>query len=245
MSIFTAAAIGGNGLGPIAGGWIEMNPHLGWRWIQWIHTMYIHFSGLHYSRLIPLYVHRLTGAYLILVLAIMKETRSSILLTQLAKKLRKSTGDNRYRARVEDERQGLWTLIFISFTRPICTKFHYMWTRTRVLPISQIYYSPNRRWQALVWVLIYRNIWLHKPDIFVIALDWLCVGNCIWHDRVRNLITVHFSRNLFRLLGRSISPSFKALYGFNTGELGNVYIGMVWVIIIRRNWLSSSSHLML
>ncbi len=49
----------------------------------------------------------------------MKETRSSILLTRLAKKIRKETGDNRYRARVEDERTSLGTLIFISITRPI------------------------------------------------------------------------------------------------------------------------------
>ena len=39
MSIFAIAAIGGTGLGPVVGGWIEMNPRLQWRWIQWVHTM--------------------------------------------------------------------------------------------------------------------------------------------------------------------------------------------------------------
>ena len=48
---------------------------------------------------------------------VMKETRSSILLTRIAKKLRKTTGDQRYRAKVEKESLG--TLIFISCTRPI------------------------------------------------------------------------------------------------------------------------------
>ena len=38
MAIFSLAAIGGTGLGPIISGWIEMN--LGWRWIQWIQMMY-------------------------------------------------------------------------------------------------------------------------------------------------------------------------------------------------------------
>lgn len=50
----------------------------------------------------------------------MKETRSAVLLTQLAKKTRKETGDRRYRARVEDERADLTTLIYISCTRPVC-----------------------------------------------------------------------------------------------------------------------------
>jgi len=63
---------------------------------------------------------RLTGAVLLLVIVLMKETRSSIILTRLAKKLRKETGDHRYRARAEDEEGSLSTLIFISCTRPVC-----------------------------------------------------------------------------------------------------------------------------
>lgn len=50
----------------------------------------------------------------------MKETRSTVLLERLTKKMRKETGDQRYRARVEDERPSLRTLIYISSTRPIC-----------------------------------------------------------------------------------------------------------------------------
>lgn len=50
----------------------------------------------------------------------MKETRSTVLLERLAKKMRKETGDQRYRARVEDERPSLRALIYISSTRPIC-----------------------------------------------------------------------------------------------------------------------------
>ncbi|KAJ7065360.1 MFS polyamine transporter [Mycena amicta] len=100
MSIFSAAALGGTGLGPVIAGWIEMNPSLQWRWIQWVQMINC-------------------GAYSLLVPLIMRETRSSILLTRLAKRLRKETGDNRYRARIEDERASLATLIFISCTRPI------------------------------------------------------------------------------------------------------------------------------
>lgn len=39
MAIYSFAAMGGTGLGPIAAGFIEMNPRLQWRWIQWIHMM--------------------------------------------------------------------------------------------------------------------------------------------------------------------------------------------------------------
>ncbi len=39
MTFFTAAAIGGTGVGPIMAGWIEMNQRLEWKWIQWIQMM--------------------------------------------------------------------------------------------------------------------------------------------------------------------------------------------------------------
>ena len=57
--------------------------------------------------------------YLLFLPVVMRETRSSIILTRMAKKLRKTTGDHWYRARVEDERASLANLIFISCTRPV------------------------------------------------------------------------------------------------------------------------------
>jgi hypothetical protein len=47
MSIFAFAALGAVGLGPVVGGWVEMNPRLGWRWIQWIHTMCVRLFYTH------------------------------------------------------------------------------------------------------------------------------------------------------------------------------------------------------
>ncbi|KAK0444803.1 MFS polyamine transporter [Armillaria borealis] len=124
MTFFTAAAIGGTGVGPIMAGWIEMNQRLEWKWIQWIQMM-------------------ICGIYIVLVPLIMKETRSSILLTRLAKKIRKETGDKRYRARVEDERASLRTLIFISITRPI----HLMLTEPIVASFSL--------WIGFCWGVVY------------------------------------------------------------------------------------------
>ena len=65
-------------------------------------------------------LYRVLGVELLLVITVMKETRSTIILTRLARKLRKETGNPRYRAHAEDERGGLRTLIYISCTRPLC-----------------------------------------------------------------------------------------------------------------------------
>ncbi|OAX41038.1 MFS general substrate transporter [Rhizopogon vinicolor AM-OR11-026] len=100
MAFFALAAVGTTGLGPVIAGLIEVDSRLEWRWIQWIHVMF-------------------TGAYFISVVVLMKETRATIVLTRLAKKKRKETGDDRYQAKAEIEKQSLITLIKISCTRPI------------------------------------------------------------------------------------------------------------------------------
>ncbi|KAI0080216.1 MFS general substrate transporter [Panus rudis PR-1116 ss-1] len=104
MSLFAFSALAGTGFGPVFAGWIEMNPHLQWRWIQWLHLI-------------------TTGVLVVAVATLMRETRASVLLTRRAKRLRKQTGDKRYRARAEDERASLKTLIYISCTRPIYLLF--------------------------------------------------------------------------------------------------------------------------
>ncbi|GLB43233.1 putative major facilitator superfamily protein [Lyophyllum shimeji] len=124
MSIFAVAALGGTGLGPVMAGWIEVNPRLEWRWIQWIQMI-------------------IFAAYFILLPVVLTETRTAILLTRIAKKIRKETGDKRYRARVEDERASLRNLIFISCTRPI----HLMFTEPIVLSFSL--------WIGFAWGVTY------------------------------------------------------------------------------------------
>lgn len=120
MAIYSLAAVGATGFGPTAAGFVEMNPHLQWRWIQWIHMMLVSFDPPYIAMLTYLTSSSLNGAALILIIAIMKETRSTVMLTRLAKKMRKETGDVRYRARAEDEIPSLRTLLYISCTRPLC-----------------------------------------------------------------------------------------------------------------------------
>jgi MFS family permease len=100
MSIFGISALAGTGLGPFIAGWIVSNHHLDWRWIQWIFSM-------------------LSFTALVLIVTFMRETRSTVLLAKLAKRIRKETGDKRYRARIEDEGVDLRRLIYISCTRPM------------------------------------------------------------------------------------------------------------------------------
>lgn len=126
MSLFTLVAVGANGLGPVFAGWIELNPRMEWRWIQWVQMRSVKTlrDSIQQPRESLLTVNALTlsicGAVLLLI-PWMGETRSSIILTKMARKLRKKTGNKRYRARAEDERGNLKQLIWISCTRPLCT----------------------------------------------------------------------------------------------------------------------------
>ncbi|KAH0836451.1 MFS general substrate transporter [Lanmaoa asiatica] len=100
MALFATAAVGATGLGPLLAGWIESNNHLGWRWIQWISAI-------------------VGGIYFLCVLLFLTETRADIILTRLARKMRKIKQDDRYHARAEIDKPSLFTLIKISSTRPI------------------------------------------------------------------------------------------------------------------------------
>ncbi|KAJ8591031.1 MFS general substrate transporter [Rhizopogon salebrosus TDB-379] len=100
MAFFTLAGVAAQGLGPVIAGVIEADPRLGWRWIQWIHVMF-------------------TGVQFISLVLLMKETRATIVLTRLARKKRKETGDNRYQATAEINKENLITLIKTTCTRPI------------------------------------------------------------------------------------------------------------------------------
>ncbi|KAJ3975701.1 MFS polyamine transporter [Lentinula raphanica] len=150
MSLFSVAAIGGSGFGPLYAGWIQMNPRLQWRWIQWIQMI-------------------ITGFYLVLVPLISRETRSSIILTRIARRMRQKTGNPRYRARVEDERAKLSTLIWVSCTRPI------------LLLTTEPIVASFSLWIGFVW-------------------------------------------GVFFCMIESIGSVFKTLHGFNTGQVGTVFV---------------------
>lgn len=124
MALFGVSAIAGTGLGPFVGGWIVMNSRLDWRWIQWISAI-------------------TSFVALLLIVIFMRETRSTVLLRKLAKKIRKETGDKRYRARIEDEGVDLKRLIWIASTRPA------------LLLVTEPTVAAFSAWIGFAWGLVY------------------------------------------------------------------------------------------
>lgn len=118
MATFSYAAFAGIALGPIVGGWIEMNPRLQWRWIQWVQLMYV-FPPIT-SAPSDSWRNSINAAYIILYSVTMRETRSSIILLRIARNLRNKTGDARYIAPVEIHGRKLWNLVYVACTRPLC-----------------------------------------------------------------------------------------------------------------------------
>jgi hypothetical protein len=143
MSVFSLMIVGGHGLGPTIGGWVEFYEALQWRWIGWIQMMYVSFLRPSLPVLLAQVealvafaktkksnstLHRICAVCLVL-LPFMQETRASVILTRIARKKRQESGDTRYRTLAEVERVGLAERIWISCTRPL---------RTFTPPIPQI-----------------------------------------------------------------------------------------------------------
>ncbi|KAH9046570.1 MFS general substrate transporter [Lactarius hengduanensis] len=124
MSLFALSAIGGTALGPVGGAWIEANSHFQWRWIQWFQAI-------------------AAGVVLVALVLLMRETRTSVVLTGIAKDLRKRTGNEQYMARIELERPSLKSLLIISCTRPL----YFLVTEPVVTSISL--------WVGFAWGVFY------------------------------------------------------------------------------------------
>ncbi|KAN0064196.1 hypothetical protein ACQY0O_003363 [Thecaphora frezii] len=103
MSLFTFIAIFSTIAAPLYCGYVDEK--LGWRWIQRIHII---FSGVIFF-----------GEVLFL-----KESRGSAILTRRAKKLRKETGDQRFRSEGELERNSLAQMFRESSVRAIYLLIH-------------------------------------------------------------------------------------------------------------------------
>ncbi|KAK0569354.1 hypothetical protein OC861_001068 [Tilletia horrida] len=125
-------SIGGIGGTGIGPAWAGwVAEKLSWRWIQWI-----------------------TAAWI-------SETRGSVLLSRRAAKLRKETGDQRYRARAEEERASMATLIKTSLTRPL-------W-----LLVSEPVVLAFSLWIAFAWGIMYA---LLESLALITALHNLSLG---------------------------------------------------------------------
>ncbi len=107
MGMFAFCAVFGTSIAPVGMAWVEMNPKLEWRWIQWIQII-------------------LVGAYLPLIPLLMPETRSTVILRRMAKRLGNERSNGlqekgaKYTARSEVGKIKLSQLLKISLVRPLC-----------------------------------------------------------------------------------------------------------------------------
>ncbi|KAN0061379.1 hypothetical protein ACQY0O_006226 [Thecaphora frezii] len=96
VALFSLVAVAGTVGAPLYCGYILQEK--GWRWIQWVQLI-------------------VNGVVVLLEILLLRETRGSVILTRRAKKLRKETGDQRYRAPAELEAPSLKALLHASTTR--------------------------------------------------------------------------------------------------------------------------------
>ncbi|KAG6864400.1 hypothetical protein C0991_009870 [Blastosporella zonata] len=101
MALFSGTIFLGPCLGPIVGGWI--GERAGWRWLYWVLFIFV-------------------GVCFIFTL-IVPETLAPVLLRRKAERLRKETGDDRYRTLDELERLPLTQTLKIAISRPIAMMF--------------------------------------------------------------------------------------------------------------------------
>lgn len=81
LSLFSLAPFAGPALGPIVSGFIYVTG-TSWRWLFWVCTIF-------------------SGVCLVLVVLTLPETYAPIILLKKAKRIRKETGDDRYKAPIE------------------------------------------------------------------------------------------------------------------------------------------------
>ena len=124
MAFYSILAFGGNGVGTITAGWIEANPKLEWKWIQWISMMFVLFRFA-YKPLSMLMICkiRVAGCYSVVFAFTMRETRASVIQAKMMKrrvKEAKAKGDPK--SPIAAVPKGSFReLLWISCTRPLST----------------------------------------------------------------------------------------------------------------------------
>lgn len=124
IALFSLVAVVGTVAAPLYCGYIVANK--GWRWIQWVQLI-------------------VNGAVFIFLFFFLRENRGSVLLTRRAKKLRKETGDQRYRSAAEIESPSIKALL------------HASTTRAALLLVREPVVLAFSLWLAFCWSLIFAS----------------------------------------------------------------------------------------
>ena len=140
MSQFTFVAIFSTIAAPAYCGYIV--ERVDYRWAEWVHMI-------------------ASGVLLIIEILFFRETRGATILASRAKKLRKSTGDNRFRAPIELESESVKMLLHKSCTRSIM-----LLVREPVILFFGL-------WISLCWGLVF---------LFMTVIPLTYSGNHGWGD---------------------------------------------------------------
>lgn len=132
VALFSLVAVLGTVASPLYSGFIVQEK--GWRWIQWVQLI-------------------TNGAVFIFLVIFLRENRGSVLLTRRAKKLRKETGDQRYRSAAELETPNIKALL------------HQSTTKALVLLIREPVVLAFSLYLAYAWALIFASFAL-IPKIY-------------------------------------------------------------------------------
>lgn len=137
MSVFSAAPFLGPVVGPLIGGYIGDNA--GWRWLYWVQLI---FSGVVY----------------VFMAIFMPETSHSHILRSRAKKLRKLTSDERYRALPELKTRTLKETVTETLGRPI-------------ILLSELIVFLITMYMSIIYGLLYMFFFAY-PVVFMEGKHW-------------------------------------------------------------------------
>lgn len=100
VTFYAVAVVGGPTIGPVIGSALVVNPHLGWRWTEYILAIWVF-------------------AVFVLAFFCLPEVYAPFLLKQKAQRLRKETGDSRWHHPHEDMKLDVKSVVTKHFTRPV------------------------------------------------------------------------------------------------------------------------------
>ncbi|OJJ43873.1 hypothetical protein ASPZODRAFT_73588 [Penicilliopsis zonata CBS 506.65] len=154
MAFMAMCIVGGPTIAPLIGAALTVNPHLGWRWTEYIEAIM---------------------AFIVLVISFffLPETYAPVLLKRKARRLRESTGDQRYWHPSEKDRVTLNNIVTKHLSRPLlmfftepmvtCIAFYASFVYGLLfltLEVFPIVFEDHRGWSTVVSTLPFLGIFV-------------------------------------------------------------------------------------
>ncbi|KAK6607733.1 MFS multidrug transporter [Botrytis cinerea] len=144
VTFYAVAVVGGPTLGPLIGSALLVNPHLGWRWTEYLEAIWVF-------------------AMFGLCFICLPEVYTPVLLKKKAARLRKETGNNAYYHPHEEIKLDAKTIVTKHFSRPLlmlttepmvtCIAFYASFVYAILyltLEVFPIVFSDNRGWSPVI-----------------------------------------------------------------------------------------------